>query len=46
VILATGGFHFVRIMADTARVRGRNWLGVCLVTLNRVLPWTVLEIPS
>jgi hypothetical protein len=31
-------------MANTARVRGRNWLGVCRVTLNRFLPWAVIEI--
>jgi hypothetical protein len=46
VVTAAGGFHFVHIMADTARVRGRNWLGVCLVTLDRFLPWAVLEIPN
>jgi hypothetical protein len=41
---ATEGFHFVHLMADIARVRGRNWLGVCLVTLNHFMPWGVIEI--
>jgi hypothetical protein len=44
VTAATEGFHFVRIMADTARVRGTNWLGVCLVTVNQFLPWALIEI--
>jgi hypothetical protein len=44
VVARAGGFHFVHIMADTARVRGRNWLGVCLVTLDRFFPWAVIEI--
>jgi hypothetical protein len=40
------GFEFVQLTAHTARVRRRDWLGVCLVTLRTVLLWTVLEIPN
>jgi hypothetical protein len=46
VVPATGGFYFVRVMADTARVRGGNWLGVCLVALNPFLSWAALELPD
>jgi hypothetical protein len=43
---ANEGFQFVHLMADTAKVRGKHFLGVCLATLNSYLPYYVIEIPD
>jgi hypothetical protein len=42
----TQGFQFVHLMADTATVQGRIWLGVSLATLTNFYPWRIIEIPD
>jgi hypothetical protein len=46
VSLDNEGFQFVHLMADTAKVRGRHFLGVCLATLKTFYPWRLIHVPD